>query len=91
MRAIGIVLLGVLLSAVGAVADAGPQDRVRGPRAMVATFLMDISEDGKPISDTFELWSLQGTIAPRARRVGRSCRCGARLIWRVRRTRERRQ
>ena len=63
MRTMSTVLLGVLLSFC-AVADAVAQERPSGPRAMVATFLMDISEDGKPISGTFELWSLQGTIAP---------------------------
>ena len=63
MRTMGTVLLGVLLS-FGSVRDADAQERGPGPRAMAATFLLDISVDGKPISDTFELWSLQGTIAP---------------------------
>jgi len=35
-----------------------------GPRPLSGTFLMEISESGKTISDTFELWALTGVVAP---------------------------
>jgi hypothetical protein len=34
------------------------------PRTIAATFLMDISEAGKTISDSFEMWALNGDLSP---------------------------
>jgi hypothetical protein len=45
-----------------AVSSAAPP--ADGPKPLSGTFLMEISESGKTISDTFELWALAGVVAP---------------------------
>lgn len=52
----------VLVVAGLAVATAAPS--ADGPKPLSGTFLMEISESGKAIADTFELWALAGAIAP---------------------------
>lgn len=52
------------LLVVGGLAALGAARPPDGPRALSGTFLMEISESGKTIPDTFELWALVGVVAP---------------------------
>jgi len=57
-------LVCLALLVVGGLAASGAQPPTDGPRLLSGTFLMEISESGKTISDTFELWALAGVVAP---------------------------